>query len=242
SVCNDGSSAAYYYSPGFGEGVNNWLILLNGGGWCITDDGCAKRLKDRTGSSIYNDQTTYFGAIRSANQAENPDFYNWNRVLVVYCDGSSFMGNAFHPRIASRGARIFGALMDELLEKGMANANNAILSGHSAGGLAAILHCDEFRALLPHTGRVKCLIDSGFFVHAPKLHGAQRRAEYFASVAAYHGFTDKLPQSCTSKMNASLCIFPENFIKNIQTPLFLLESKFDLYQVCVIHTHTLHKI
>ncbi|KAL6573257.1 hypothetical protein OROHE_001716 [Orobanche hederae] len=231
AVCNDGSPAAYYYDPGFGDGVNNWFIYLQGGGWCNSDENCGYRLKSGVGSSKYNNQTVYFGQIKSANKSVNPDFYNWNRIIVVYCDSSSFMGNAHHPKIASRGARIFKAIMEELLGKGMAHAHNAILSGASAGGLAAMLHCDDFRMLLPHTSRVKCVIDSGFFIHAPKLHGAQKRAEYFASVAAYHGFTNKLPPSCTSKMNASLCIFPQYIIKHIQTPLFLVESKFDRYQL-----------
>ncbi|KAL3634024.1 hypothetical protein CASFOL_021078 [Castilleja foliolosa] len=234
AVCNDGSPAAYYYDPGFGEGVNNWIIFLRGGSWCNSTEYCGYRLRTPLGSSKYINPTATFEQIRSANRTTNPDFYNWHRILVMYCDGSSFMGNACHPRITSRGARIFDVLIEEMLEKGMANANNAILAGDSAGGLAALLHCDEFRALLHRTGRVKCLIDSGFFAHAPKLHGAQRRAEYFAGVAAYHGFTNKLPSSCTSRMNASLCIFPENFIKNIQTPLFLLEAKFDIFQMAYV--------
>lgn len=41
-----------------------------------------------------------------------------------------------------------------------------MLTGYSAGGLASILHCDAFSALLPNVGRVKCLSDSGFFIHA----------------------------------------------------------------------------
>lgn len=40
----------------------------------------------------------------------------------------------------------------------------ALLSGCSAGGLAAILHCDEFRELFPRTTRVKCLSDAGLFL------------------------------------------------------------------------------
>ncbi|RWW33291.1 hypothetical protein BHE74_00030294 [Ensete ventricosum] len=42
----------------------------------------------------------------------------------------------------------------------------ALLSGCSAGGLASILHCDEFRALFPQSTKVKCLADAGFFLDA----------------------------------------------------------------------------
>ncbi|KAL3634023.1 hypothetical protein CASFOL_021077 [Castilleja foliolosa] len=231
AVCNDGSSAAYYYSPGFGEGVNNWLVHLTGGAWCSDDNSCFNRLHMSVGSSTHNAKTVTFRSMKSSNQTLNPDLYNWNKVHIVYCDSSSFMGLTDHPKIASRGARIFEAIMDELLQKGMACATNAMLSGSSAGGLAAILHCDGFRAFLPESSRVKCVSDSGFFIHAPKLHGAEITANAFANVAAYHGFTNKLPSSCTSRMNASLCIFPEYIVKDIKTPLFLVETKFDQLQM-----------
>lgn len=40
----------------------------------------------------------------------------------------------------------------------------ALLSGCSAGGLATLIHCDEFRELLPKEAKVKCLADAGFFL------------------------------------------------------------------------------
>lgn len=42
----------------------------------------------------------------------------------------------------------------------------ALLSGCSAGGLASILHCDEFKDLFPSTTKVKCLSDAGLFLDA----------------------------------------------------------------------------
>nr|GMD85938.1 Pectin acetylesterase 12 [Ipomoea batatas] len=29
----------------------------------------------------------------SNNPEQNPDFYNWNKVMIRYCDGSSFTGD-----------------------------------------------------------------------------------------------------------------------------------------------------
>lgn len=40
----------------------------------------------------------------------------------------------------------------------------ALLSGCSAGGLATLIHCDDFRELLPKDATVKCLADAGFFL------------------------------------------------------------------------------
>jgi len=39
-----------------------------------------------------------------------------------------------------------------------------LLSGCSAGGLAALIHCDNFRQVLPEEATVKCLSDAGFFL------------------------------------------------------------------------------
>lgn len=39
AVCNDGSPAGYYFAPGSGDGVNLWLIYLEGA--------CGSRLRRR---------------------------------------------------------------------------------------------------------------------------------------------------------------------------------------------------
>ncbi|KAL7085496.1 hypothetical protein ACP275_14G283800 [Erythranthe tilingii] len=234
AVCLDGSPPAYYHAKGFGEGANNWFLELQGGGWCGTEEKCLYRTTQSTGSSKYKEKNITFGQIDSQNQTENPDFYNWNRVYIGYCDCSSYLGDLeANTNITRRGARIFDAVIEDLLAKGMSNAENAILAGDSAGGLGAILHCDRFsQVVLPNAKRVKCLTDSGFFIHAKHLPGADKRAEYFANVTAYHGIhVDSLPSSCTSRMNASLCLFPENIIGDMKTPLFLVESAFDEYQL-----------
>jgi len=56
--------------------------------------------------------------------------------------------------------------MEELMAKGMHNADQALLGGCSAGGLALILHCDRFRSLFPNNTKVKCLSDAGLFLDA----------------------------------------------------------------------------
>jgi hypothetical protein len=46
----------------------------------------------------------------------------------------------------------------------------AFLTGGSAGGLAALLHCDDFRTRFPQNVPVKCLSDAGFFIDAYNFH------------------------------------------------------------------------
>ncbi|KAI5430982.1 Pectin acetylesterase 2 [Lathyrus oleraceus] len=136
-VCLDGSLPAYHFHRGYGSGSNSWLIHLEGGGWCGTIRNCIYSKKTRHGSSYFMEKQIPFIGILSSKAEENPDFYNWNRVKVRYCDGALFSGDS---------------------------QNEALLSGCSAGGLSAILHCDEFRELFPRTTRVKCFSDGGLFL------------------------------------------------------------------------------
>lgn len=46
----------------------------------------------------------------------------------------------------------------------LVNLLQAFLTGCSAGGLAAVIHCDDFRERLPQHATVKCLADASFFL------------------------------------------------------------------------------
>nr|GMD52275.1 pectin acetylesterase 8-like [Ipomoea batatas] len=130
---------------------------------------CKYRGPSRLGSSEYMYPVIGMGDMMSNTPDENPEFYNWHRVHVAYCDGSSFTSDVdgVDPvtNLTYRGARIFDALMEDFQAKGMKNAKNAIFAGSSAGGVAVMLHCDYFRALFPNTTRVKCLADSSYFIN-----------------------------------------------------------------------------
>ncbi|KAK9175758.1 hypothetical protein WN944_027765 [Citrus x changshan-huyou] len=191
AVCLDGSPPAYHFDKGFGAGINNWLVFIEGGGWCNDVTTCHVRANTGFGSSKKMGEEVNFTGILSNEQKYNPDFYNWNRIEVKYCDGASFTGDleAVDPatNLHFRGARVFLAVMKDLLmAKGMINAQNAILSGCSAGGLTSILHCDNFRALFPVGTRVKCLADAGYFINVKDISDASHIEEFFAQVVATH--------------------------------------------------------
>ncbi|KAG7015115.1 Pectin acetylesterase 8 [Cucurbita argyrosperma subsp. argyrosperma] len=234
-VCLDGSPPAYHFSEGFGAGIDNWLIQLEGGGWCNNVTTCLQRRDTRLGSSRKMVKVLAFSGILTNKQKFNPDFYNWNRIKVRYCDGSSFTGDveAVDPatNLHFRGARVFRAIIDNLLAKGMKNAKNAILSGCSAGGLSSILNCDHFKSLLPSTTKVKCLSDAGYFINAKDVSGTQHIADFYSDVVATHASAKNLPISCTSKMKPEMCFFPQNVVQLIQTPIFLVNAAYDSWQI-----------
>ncbi|KAH0646551.1 hypothetical protein KY284_034435 [Solanum tuberosum] len=104
----------------------------------------------------------------SNNETANPDLFNWNKIMVAYCDGGAFTGDVERVDplqfIYFRSARIFSAVMEDLLSKGLKEAKNALLIGSSADAYPAMLYCDRFSKLLPNTPRIKCLTNSGYFV------------------------------------------------------------------------------
>ncbi|AES96880.1 pectin acetylesterase 8 [Medicago truncatula] len=235
AVCLDGSPPAYNFDKGYGKGSNSWLVHMEGGGWCHNVTNCLGRMTTRLGSSKQMNKTLAFSGILNDKKQFNPDFYNWNRIKIRYCDGSSFTGDveAVDPvtKLHFRGARIFEAVMEELLAKGMKKAQNAILSGCSAGGLTSLLHCDRFRALLPKGSNVKCISDAGYFINAKDISGAPHFEEYFNQIVTLHGSVKNLPGSCTSKLKPELCFFPQNFVSQITTPIFVVNSPIDSYQI-----------
>ncbi|CAL5194900.1 unnamed protein product [Lathyrus oleraceus] len=233
AVCLDGTLPGYHLHPGSGSGVNNWIVNLEGGGWCNNIRTCVFRKTTRRGSSKYMDKQIPFTGILSNKAEENPDFFNWNRVKVRYCDGASFGGDSENKaaNLQFRGQKIWLAAMEELMSKGLKNAKQALLSGCSAGGLATILHCDEFGSLFPKSTKVKCFSDAGFFLDATDVSGGRTLRKMFGGVVSLQEVQKNLPESCLNHLDPTSCFFPENLIDHIQTPLFLLNAAYDGWQL-----------
>uniref|UniRef100_A0A7N0U6U2 Pectin acetylesterase n=1 Tax=Kalanchoe fedtschenkoi TaxID=63787 RepID=A0A7N0U6U2_KALFE len=233
AVCLDGTLPGYHFSPGFGTGANSWLIQFEGGGWCYNVRSCVYRKKSRRGSSNYMEKELPFQGILSNDPQRNPDFFNWNRVKLRYCDGASFTGDSSDPahQLEFRGQRIWSVAMEELMSKGMSKASQALLSGCSAGGLASILHCDEFKALFTQGTKVKCLSDAGLFLDAIDASGRRSLRKMYSSVVKVQALGANLPATCTSRLDPVSCFFPQNVIADIRTPTFLLNTAYDSWQV-----------
>ncbi|KAF3557295.1 hypothetical protein F2Q69_00014304, partial [Brassica cretica] len=258
AVCLDGTLPGYHLDRGFGSGAKNWLIQLEGGGWCNNHRTCVYRKTSRRGSSNFMEKTLPFTGILSNKPPENPDFFNWNRVKLRYCDGASFAGDSQDEssQIFYRGQRIWQAAMEEFLSLGMKGANQALLSGCSAGGLASILHCDEFRELLPSSTKVKCLSDAGMFLDAVDVSGGHSLRNMFQEppeglvqylykpfrsylVSYAHlilffsvnlqNLQKGLSSTCTNHLDpTSVYLF---HLLNIKTPMFLLNTAYDSWQI-----------
>lgn len=233
AVCLDGTLPGYHLHRGYGSGANSWIVNLEGGGWCNDVRTCVYRKKTRRGSSTFMEKQIPFTGILSNHAEENPDFFNWNRVKIRYCDGASFAGDSEHKaaQLQFRGQRIWLAAIDDLMSKGMRFAKQALLSGCSAGGLATIIHCDEFRGFFPQTTKVKCLSDAGLFLDAIDVSRGRALRKFFSGVVGLQGVQKNLPRICTNHLDPTSCFFPQNLIAGVRTPLFILNTAYDSWQI-----------
>ncbi|XP_025015428.1 pectin acetylesterase 5 isoform X2 [Ricinus communis] len=207
ALCLDGSLPGYHFQEGFGSGSNRWLLHIEGGGWCDSIESCSLRKTTSLGSSKYMQSPVPFAGILSKNPSQNPDFYNWNKVKIRYCDGASFAG---HPenefkngsKLYFRGELIWEALMDQLLSAGLSNAKQALLTGCSAGGLATLIHCDNFQERLPKDATVKCLADAGFFLDEKDVLGNYTMRSFYHDVVDLQGVEKSLHKNCIGRMDS----------------------------------------
>ncbi|WVZ72015.1 hypothetical protein U9M48_020540 [Paspalum notatum var. saurae] len=245
AVCLDGSPPGYHLQAGSGAGSRSWLVHLEGGGWCDTVRGCSYRKTTSLGSSRFMQKQVNFTGILSNDPVLNPDFYSWNRVFVRYCDGASFSGdsqlhegdgqiNGNSSTLFFRGQRIWEAVLEELMHKGLAQSKqaSALLTGCSAGGLATLLHCDDFRARFPAGVSVKCLPDAGFFLDAKDVSGKRSMWSVYNGVVHLQNVTKVLPKDCLlANKDPTECFFPAELIKSISTPTLIVNSAYDSWQV-----------
>ena len=251
AVCLDGSPGLYYHRPGTGSGANKWYIHMEGGGWCSSVAACQGRSLTNLGSSTkYAATVSMNSGYFSLDPAQNPLMYNWNMVYFKYCDGGSFSGsNASSTpsgvggtRLHWRGKHILnGGITDMLQKRRLVQAEDVVVSGCSAGGLAAFLHCDHFAERIHKEGspsaKVACMPDSGLFrdyqgctepglCRAPHYH--DRLVWVFSFMNASSGVND----ACVAAEHpASNCMFAEHTMKYLKTPTFPLQSEYDAWQV-----------
>uniref|UniRef100_J3L6M9 Pectin acetylesterase n=2 Tax=Oryza brachyantha TaxID=4533 RepID=J3L6M9_ORYBR len=235
AVCLDGSSPGYHLQRGFGSGEHSWLVYLEGGGWCDDIESCSTRKTTANGSSKLMEAAVFEGILNNDKQV-NSDFYNWNKVFVRYCDGASFSGNTEAQdqdgsTLHFRGLRIWEAVLDELMEKGLASAKQALLSGCSAGGLATLLHCNDFHSRFPKEVSAKCLPDAGFFLDIEDLSGERRMWSVFNGTVHLQNVSEVLPKDCLAKKDRTECFLPTELVKSIRAPMFIVNSAYDSWQV-----------
>ena len=248
AVCLDGSPGGYLFEPGSGAGAQKWIMHFQGGGWCTSLASCQLRSESPSGSSTTwaSQKETIlqdFAYGYMSNKADiNPDMYNWNKVLALYCDGGSRAGNVDGPVIVDgegsevffRGAHILNATLDSLAAAGLSRAEDFIVTGESAGGLTAMLHVDFIRSRFPGVNVVG-MNYCGFFVDLPDTQGMHGQAALWKWVFEEMNMINSpsLSADCFKAYETEpwRCFLAPNLLPFVRTPLFMLHSLYDSWQM-----------
>jgi hypothetical protein len=254
AVCLDGSPGGYYFRQGQGTDASRFLLVFNGGGWCVgstPEEGkkdCAERATGKLGSSKSwsSHLREDVHGMTNSNCTVNPAFCRWSVAYMYYCDGVSFSGDNSEPvevpggkvsPIFFRGKRLLDANLASLMQtKGLRAATHVVLSGHSAGGLATYLHADYVRAQLPSSLAFYAAVpDAGFFLdHAvygssSDFHFGDGMRLTWGLANASHSWSAQCVAAHSSR--PSDCIFPQNFARYIETRMHVTQSQYDAWQL-----------
>lgn len=175
--CLDGTPPGIYVHPGT-TNKDKFVIFFDGGGFCAgstvneTIDSCYKRSFTGLGSTKdyppTKDASGY--GILSPVKEDNPYFYDWTKVFVIYCDGSEYLGNRDEPiqykdkSLYFRGAKNVIETFNHLDKHyDFYNKDTIVITGISAGGMATF---EWSNYVFEHTktSKVLSLPDSGFFI------------------------------------------------------------------------------
>ena len=214
-------------------------------GWCYDEQDCLHRTQSDLGSSSSWPETIGTNGILSADCSVNPDFCNFHRVYMKYCDGNSFAGNRDDPLVVQgkplyfRGRRILQAVLATLKRGfGLGSAKEVLLTGCSAGGLAAYLHADfvhaSVRAIAPGLAKFKVTPLSGFFVDHPSVEGLavyERQMAYVFSMTNASGGVNEACIAATPRNESFRCNFAEQAFQYTTSPIFPLNSAMDAWQM-----------
>lgn len=244
--CLDGSMAGYYLRGG---SENEYLIYLEGGGWCYDGDcrsptregtlrNCRSRAHGRHGSSRQwqrRKEERYLNGMLSSDPGMNPVFHNWTLVYVPYCDGTSFSGDQVVNGLHFRGKAILEAVIADLRSTtDIRKARQVALAGGSAGASAVYWHGDRLaEGLGLEEGEVVGLPDAGFFLNLQHKDGydcwpSQMRSLFDISngySSLHAGCLDRYPQDPWK------CLFPEYFADLIKIRMFVINSLYDSSEV-----------
>mmetsp|Transcript_35434 Transcript_35434/g.75533 ORF Transcript_35434/g.75533 Transcript_35434/m.75533 type:complete len:448 (+) Transcript_35434:207-1550(+) len=253
AVCLDGSPGRYYIRHGWGGGADKWVFYFEGYNYCADALDCASRIPYWYGSTTADPDydpprklmQTWSPWQFHPSCVTNPLMYNWNQVLIRYCDGGYFAGDREEPVHAKgttedgdyvdtmlfyRGRYITEGVFQDLFDRGrFGSASDIVVSGCSSGGANVLAHLDYMRSrLLPSGARVVGLVDSGFYLD-PDDEDLWKR--YLVYPQGQNG-TAMINASCLQRFADS----PEKCLMGVisagycNTDLFLWQSRYDVNQ------------
>lgn len=249
ALCLDGTPGGVYYQKGYGSGKRKTIAYFEGGGWCGGRDqesliaDCYGRSSTDLGSSSKWALTDEMGWIISNYQSGDLTFYNWNKFIFKYCDGSGHQGTIKEPQVYNgknvwfRGVNVTlaqFAFLESLIP--YEETDEFVLTGCSAGGLATYTWADYVKNQIASKNtntKYFAMPDSGFFLDYKNQ--AVGDNDYTIRMGILYDLVNKETpypnQACVhnNPIQPELCFLTQNMIKYIESPLFMIESLYDTW-------------
>ena len=264
AVCIDGSPGAFYIrtTNAAGTALANpakWVLFMEGGGWTSSDAASVGRSKTNLGSSLNYGPGEHFTPNYEGGEMLSAAPYD-DAVVVYnkYCDGGSWTGALSNPprfventTLYYRGRGLFDGIFDELFTNfSLSAAKELTLAGCSAGGLTTYVHADAVAARMKvraPSAKVVAVADAMFSLnhddfaadgHWPRFMqwvymnmdptGASVDETCVVAMAAKYG----VPAG--NRSEGWRCMFGAAVVDYIETPTFVLNSKYDTWQAAQI--------
>ena len=242
--CMDGSPAGFYHH--IRNGTQKWVIHLEGGTPCDTEVECMDRLHTNQGSSLsWPESRNVDIGLVSNDPKRNPDFNNWNHIVIPHCSGDFFVGQRHDPIYFDgsettstsppsptaqpfyfSGHAILYDVIAKLLESGLGNATHVLLSGHSAGAIGILSHADEIAQSLPNAN-VRAYMEAGWWLDNANLTPMFDFENFYTQINPF------LQKDCVAAYGHDLqwkCFYAPHALPFSFVPFFVANVKYDLVQ------------
>jgi len=249
AVCNDGSSAGFYYKEGSDPKL--WFIYLAGGDWCYDEASCAARaLLPAVGNGGYNgtfhtssspwQPTCLKGGIFSEDSTAA--LKDANKIYIPYCTSDAHMGDRAASAATNgwhfRGAAVVRAVLAHAantLKMGAHPDTRLVFGGGSAGGRGAMTHLDFVQAQLPSTIEVLGFLDSNMWLDVASHNtsfigfGSQTQQAY-----SYANASSLVTEDCGLMYQGDMrwrCLFGQYRMPFLKTPYLVVAAQYDSWQL-----------
>ena len=167
ALCSNGAQAGYYLAKTTNAAyADKWqIIMLNnqaGMIWCFPPGkvnqsktlGNCDMLAGTIGvtpkpipTSLNGSQFLGTGGMLSTNCTDNPDFCDFNKVLIVSCDAANWLGNtdqtAGNRTIKFRGQRVINSTLTQISTDLKFNSKSEVIMNGVVGGAQALYHYSD---------------------------------------------------------------------------------------------------
>lgn len=238
--CLDGSNYSFHLIRGSGSGADKFLISFAGAGWCggsiknrIPVEACRQRAHNPFGKSVRMFDY-FFPRVRRLHSSKpkfNPEFYNWNKVFVHYCDGFGQLSNKNAYGLYFNGLNNTLGVLDYLSSNlRFKDADKVIVTGFSSGGISAMTWTNYIDSITTKKNNTFLLVDSGVFYNEPNNGKGITVESIFKGISKYFGDVSKIMNTFCKIKNKEeewKCFEPENFFSTIHVPILIIQNLYE---------------